>query len=292
MNRYTRLVLKGFQSDANKRELGNELTNAFNDAEVYKFVEANLDKLVDNFAKTWEVEMLNSDPIAGLSVNEQINMLNAEFLEDRSHFIKAQVLGDQERPNTYILHDGGPATSRNGLKHFQQKPDNILASWKRNSGRGMTTREDTQSDTYAHNPYHFSSNYGGMTTGITVCDQSEIGTSQHVDTFYNDTNFRLLNGLDKGQKLWGGAFGDATPESDARLLSRRVFRSNERGEENGIPVYEQRLYRRNLERDVGEAMSGRERGCAVYKHDMRSLYDRVDQRRTYAAQHPHMRQYS
>lgn len=291
MNRYTRLVLKGFQSKSNRESLQVALVNTFNDTKVYNYVNSNIESLVDNFAKAYEIEMMNSDPIIGLTVNEQINILNNEFIEDKIRFIKTHLLGDQETPETFVIRDGGPATSRNSLKHFQSAPDDILASWKKNSGRGMVSREDVQADTYSENPYYFSSS-DGMHTGIAVCDQSNIGTSQHVDSLYNDKNFRILNGLDKGGKLWGGHFGDGSAEEDARLLNRRIFRSNEQGIENGIPVYEQRLYRRNLERDAAESLAGRERESNVYRHDMQSLRDRVDQRRQWTDQHKYMNQYS
>lgn len=65
-------------------------------------------------------------------------------------------------------------------------------------------------------------------------------------------------------------FGVSTPAADARLLSRRVFR-----EDNRIPVREQKLYRRNLDRDIDESLAGEERGCMPRGFDMKPLYTRA-----------------
>ena len=74
--------------------------------------------------------------------------------------------------------------------------------------------------------------------------------------------------------MWIGQFANATRDSDDRLLSRRIFRKNERGEENGIPSYEKRLYNRHLERDVSETLRTSEFQAKVYGYDMSSLYKR------------------
>jgi hypothetical protein len=285
MNRFTQSVLQEFNSAENKKYLMTTLVNAFNEPTVYKFLSDNLNTLVDHSADTFSQEMLNSDPLPGVTVYSQLNSLNNQFLDDRAAYIKTHLLKDHEKPNLYVLNDG-MATSRKSVEHYQQNSGKILESWKQNSGRGMTAREDTQSDVYGSNPFNFSSS-DGMHTGIAVCDQSNIGTSHHVEALYGDNMFQKLN----NGKLWGGHLGDGSAEGDMRLLNRRIFRSNEDGVENGIPKYEQRLYRRNIDRDVSETLAGREREQGVYKHDMSSLYSRVDERRKYNEKHKHMQQY-
>ncbi len=76
-------------------------------------------------------------------------------------------------------------------------------------------------------------------------------------------------------------FGNATPESDARLLERRSFRSAWADCENGIPRYEQRLYRRNIERDVTENIRPFEFDNVQRAHDMTSLIARIDYKDNY-----------
>lgn len=285
MNRFTRSVLKKFQSASNQEYLRSELVGKFNDPQVFKYVEGNMDDMVGHFAHKYEIEMFNSDPLDGMGIDDQIYILNCQFLEDRVHFIKSQVLGEYEIPEMYVLHDGGPVTSRNGLAHFQQRADNILDSWRVNSGVGMTTRSDVQADTYATNPFYYSSD--DMYTGVKICDQKNLGVNQHMEALYNDTNFKLLN----TGKLWGGAFGDGSKESNEKLLSRRIFRS-EGGVDNGIPLRRLSIQRRHIDRNVDEGLEGREYDCLVRGYDMNTLYKRVDERRKYDQAHPHMLHYS
>ncbi len=72
------------------------------------------------------------------------------------------------------------------------------------------------------------------------------------------------------------AFGTSTPESDKRLLERRTFRSAWADKENGIPRYEQWLYRRHVDRDVAENMRPIEFDYQQRGHDMTSLHARID----------------
>jgi hypothetical protein len=280
MSRFVTDVLSEFKSDENKDFLKKELINAFNDATVFKYVSNNMDELVENFSLTFEHDMNYSEPLFGTSIYDFVKCLNLQFLKDRASFIKEQIY--KRSVPTFVLNDG-LATSRRGLSHYQKPANNILDSWKKNSGRGMTAREDVQSDTYETNPFHFSSNEASMQTGVTVCDQSEENNSHLIDTIYNNKYFKALN----SEKLWGN-FGEGSTEGDERLLSRRIFRNGANGE-SSICQKEISLHRRNFDRDVREGLAGRERDCIVQKHDMSSLNKRVDQRR--AATQKNMTQY-
>lgn len=123
----------------------------------------------------------------------------------------------------------------------------------------------------ARNPY----------SGINFCDQSNFGTSQHVNTLLDNSYIQALNKTNAADMYQNQGFGNADLESDTRLLQRRIFRGEGNGKytsggiENGIPDYEKRLYRRNLDRDIGETMSV-ERDGMLTGYDMQSLRCRVN----------------
>lgn len=283
MNSYVRSILTEFKSRENVEYLGRALSMAFRDARVDAFLSDNIASMVCHFATTYERQMSVSLPFGDCGIYDQINALNSQFLEDRAKFIKAHVLCNTEIPTSYTVRDSDIPTSRNNLAHYQAPADDILATWRRNSGRGMQAREDSHNDHVSQPSQYYASAKGAMRTGITFCDQSNIGLIEGSELIYSDKMFNILNDT-AHQRLWGNHFGAA--DNDERLLKRRIFRKNEQGIENGIPVYEQRLYRRNLDRDIRENMPGDERGCMIRAHDMSTLFDRVDKRRQYAAKHP------
>ena len=251
MNAITAQVIREFQSESNKLYLRRHVHECLNNKMCH-------------FIKRYETEMMNSDLIIGIPIDEYVEILNTEFLSSNVTNI------DTDNSNiVYTVHDGcpkgidgGPATTRN---QSNMSADDMLKSFRRDgSTHGLTVREDNDSSESA---YYYG---GGVASGITINDQTNI--NNYVSP-YDNIDSHPLNGKRSTP------FGVSTPESNARLLSRRTFRSNEHGIENGIPVYEQRLYRRNIERDISETLVGREREGRIYKHDMQSLYDRVDARR-------------
>lgn len=285
MNRYARNILAEFTSAENKEYLRSSILQHFNgDPTVTKFLSLNFGKLVENFAESIEQELFLSDPLPGTTIFDQVTCFNNQFLEDRIGLITTHV-GKEETVSKFTVTDG-LATSRHGINHYRKNCDQILDSWGQNSGRGVQAREDTGADVYKNNPY----NNGGLNTGIVFCDQSEIGMQRHQDMFFGGTYMQTLNRTDHPHELT--PFGVSTPEADARLLSRKTFRKNEAGVENGIMRYEARLYNRNLERDINEGLRGPERDCMVHAHDMTSLYNRIDHkneaRRKYVSTSPRM----
>jgi hypothetical protein len=102
-------------------------------------------------------------------------------------------------------------------------------------------------------------------------DNSEYGLGFAPDFQLNTPTANALNRVSTADAYQNQAFGFATPESDRRLLGRRIFRSNEAGVENGIPRYEARLYKRNLDRDNGETFADTQYGYQVRGHDMSDL---------------------
>lgn len=112
-------------------------------------------------------------------------------------------------------------------------------------------------------------------SGITFCDQSGLGTSNHMFQ-YEDTQYK--NALNREVSYANTPMGVSTPMADARLLERRTFRSafSVGGVENGVSRYEARLQRRHIDRDPSEGFRGESRDCHIRGYDMQSLYDRTD----------------
>lgn len=286
MNRNARDIVYVFGSTKNRTYLSGVLKKYFNDNRVDKFVGELLNTLVDNFIDTIEKELSMSDPMPGISIQDQIECYNCQFVNDRISYIRTHVIAE-EPVAQYTVTDGLP-TSRFGRDHHNKSADRQLETWAMNSGRGVQGREDTHgeydigpgaqcstNEMGKQNPYWGTSD-AHVRSGVTFCDQSEIGTSNHVTQLLGTTYMLALN--QDSQPHTNDAFGNATAASDARLLSLRTFKNNEDGTENGIPRYRSRLHGRNLDRDIREGMQGRERECMVHGHDMTSLYKRVDEK--------------
>jgi len=283
MSKYTRLVLLEFRSAENKTYLTKFiLAKHGGDHKVKDYLASNIDSLIMNFSNEYEYEMLNATPLTGVTIYDQLKSLNQQFIANQMTFIRDYLIGNE--PEKYTLCDGGPdysiPTSRKPAAHFHKPGNDILASWWYNSGRDMTARDDEQGDVN-RSAFYGPRDNRVQRTGITVCDQSSINTSYAVESFYGDFGHKALN----GPKLWGGAFGVPSAENDARLMTRRIFRSNEGGIENGIPHYEKRLYQRPYERQIEDSLRQGEKGNMLYGYDMGSLHRRVGQRRAYAAKH-------
>lgn len=269
MNRYARDIIFVFGSDANRKFLAESLRKFFKNHTVAAFVNEHIHDLVDNFIENIEQELATSDPLPGVTIEDQVECFNCQFISDRITYIREHVLTPE--PAKYTVTDGMP-TSRFGARHHAASADRQLQTWAMNSGRGVQGREDSHGDNTGNT--YWGRGDGHMVTGVEFCDQSEENTSNHVTQLLGTSYMLALN--HDAQPHTNSAFGNATPEGDARLLSRRTFRSNEAGVENGIPRYESRLYKRNLDRDARESLQGRERDCIVHGHDMESLLSRVE----------------
>lgn len=271
MNQYSQEIIQEFTSKENKDFLYDQLVQSFNQPVITQYLREHFDSNVMNFAKSISIDLSMSDPMPGVTMESQLDCFNNQFLSRAHAFITAHVLGGEEAP-AYIVRDGAP-TSRRGLAHHQKGANDILDIWRQSPAAGVTMREDCAADVGPRNSY-----YGGgdnhLETGIIFCDQSHLGMQNHISQYENTAYKRALNNQQEDHT--SVPFGVSTPWSDARLMNRRVFRSNESGVENGIPNYEARLYRRNLERDVSEGLRNAEKGYMLSGHDMSSLRRRVD----------------
>jgi hypothetical protein len=278
MNNVAKAVVLEFVSNENAHYLREILSSHFDSPSADHWLAQNLEMMMERYVDRLEQELSLSEPLPGITILDQVNSANNQFTNETIEFIQMSV--EQPKVAMYMVNDGLP-TSRRGLKHHQQPANKILETWAMNAGRPVQSREDPQ-NIYTRNNYSDGYNpYNGqgdahMQTGIVFCDQSELGLQNHIDQYNNTAYKRELNRPNPDRLYEETVFGISTPASDARLLSRRTFRNNERGEENGIPSYEQRLYRRRLERDIDEGLRGGERGCMLSGYDMGDLYKRVD----------------
>lgn len=304
MNSHAREIIYLWSRDDNLLLCWRAILAQFpNNPKVLLFMKQNFARLADQFADQMWQSLRLSSPMPGTTPQHQIAAFNRQFMRDRCDFIVHHVLGDEAVP-IFTVTDGLP-TSRFGAAHYAQADTNaILATWNTVATQPVQARDDpagtggqlqqtraaglsTSSVTRrnrpevsgrapydgGYNPFNGQASEH-MATGVTFSDQSMLNTSSHVAALLDDPSIVALNrGAPAYQEV---AFGNATPASDERLLSRRIFRSNEEGVENGVPRYEARLYQRNLDRDVDETlrntgeMSGQARG-----YDMSSLYCRV-----------------
>jgi len=169
MNRYAQGILSEFMSQENQCHLNNHLKMKFSgDIKVVGYLNSHLYTNMEHFYDRMEQEMLLSDPLPGITMYDQLECFNTQFLASEELLIRDHVVGMVEETPIYMVNDG-ISTSRYGLKHYQGKPDDILKSWWENAGRQAQARDDNQGDIYPNNTYYNNSAVGdtvGHHTGI------------------------------------------------------------------------------------------------------------------------------
>lgn len=236
------------------------------------FVDENFDRVLSEFARDAERSHRSSDLMPGITVRDQLHLSNEQFIR----YFLALAGGPGEGAELYVVNDGLAASRRGDTSRLSPgggrtvpSANDVLQSWNRQAGRGVQIREDPQS--VNGNPYYHPA--AGGRAEVVFCDQSDVGVNQHEQRYVN-TQYKAA--LNQSRDYERDPMGVSTAASDARLLSRRVFRNNEAGVENGIARYEARLYRRNLDRDVSESLRGGERDYQQRGYDMTSLYTCMD----------------
>lgn len=271
--------LAAFKSSANKQHLALILGRRVYSEHAKKYLAENLSINVDRFAEILGRQLRGCDPLPGLTLEQYVEMHNAKFvpmqlkvLED----IDAAAIDDDNTPALYCVTDGLP-TSTHGPDYWRQSTDNILEQWRQNSRgvRSVQYREDIQGDYSAYTAAPAVPNEK-MYTGVTFCDQSEVGLNSHIDMYENTRYKSALNRVVRPHEEI--PFGVDTPAAVERLLSRRIFRANEIGEENGISRHAVRLQRHQIERDVGETLRATEHDYKLYGYDMSRITNRTSQR--------------
>lgn len=272
MNRYANTIILEFMSVENKEFLQKALNNYFNNPKVFRYLQEYLSINMDHFVDTIFQELAMSDPMPGVTILEQLTGFNNQFIQDRIAFITTHVIATDETTPRYMITDGLP-TSRHGLSHYHKNGNDILKTWLVDSGRGLQSREDNAGDINPNNPYYGLGD-NRMQTGIVFCDQRRIGTQNHVEQYENTSyKYNLNKPMYPHEEV---VFGVSAPESDTRLMQRRIFRANEAGVTNGIPRYESRLYQRHYERDIRDGLHNAEKDCMIHGYDMSNIHRRID----------------
>jgi hypothetical protein len=271
MNEFATNLISALRSPQSKKAMHAKLSQYFgHNYAVLHYLDQNLCSAVESFADKMRIELTFSEFIPGVNFSTQLDCFAAQFMTEQIKFIDDFVI--KAEPDVYSIGDGkaGSRYTNAGLS-----PDHLLARWSDNAGRQISMRDDVQG--LNCNPYYKTapncsrrSELGGRAGPLlTFCDQSNMGTQRHIEDYDNTTYKIALNRTSRPHE--NVPFGVSTIYSDARLLSRNIFRKNERGEENGIPRYEVALYNR----DIDENLTSTEYGYKDRAFDMCDLYNRV-----------------
>jgi hypothetical protein len=236
-------------------------------------------------------ELDSVDMLDGAGASNILRRYNNNFIRDQSHYLSSYVVAT---PPEVTRQTDGPAKSHfiktvhdvdNGKQTNQPKDitamrsptqyaypeyngvsaDDLLARWdlQTKTRSGGQFRDDSQGDIPAADGYQ----HAAREVEVEYYDYSDMNTSHAYEAFINDPVLVAMNRTDRPHEL--RRFGSTDIANDARLMDRVIGRKNERGEENGIPYYERRLYRRNYERDISEGLgSAAQYDCHIRGHDM------------------------
>lgn len=263
MNQNAQRVIYRFKSDQNQQFLKSALSD---------IPMANWSSLITHFVQRINNDLMTSDPIMG--VNEQVDCYNKMFIRDTRNNA-----APQDTVDIYSVRDGH-ITTRN-TAHGSTSANEVLQLWQKNAYRGINLRDDVQQMVRPMNPVDVQNGGGRFeSTGVTFCDQSNVGTSSHIDRFLDNSYIQALNRTTSSDHHTNYAFGDAHPSTDARLMQRRIFRDGGDGE-NTIPNYERRLYRRHVDRHIDEDLANTQFEYQQRGHQMQPLRDRIDHIRNF-----------
>lgn len=262
MNRYAQNIITAFTSQQNMWALRMRLSDHFKDPAVDSFLSQHLAQGMYHFRETIVRDAGMSDPLPGITIADQLDAYNVQFLRGYVKYIRDHVR--PESITSYTVSDGLP-TSRYGTAHHAKSAAHILDTWSANSGRQVQIREDSGAD--AGTPTYYAEP-SALQTGITFCDQAHLGTQNHIEQYENRSYKVALNSMIAPHERT--AFGVSSVDSDARLAGRRC-RSD-----GGVRRREVSLQRRYVERDVAEAMRGAEKDCINRGYDMSGLRAKTD----------------
>jgi hypothetical protein len=307
MNRVSQQIIAAFLSRGNREYLRAAIAQMCGPA-AQVFLARHFDDALGNFAFRMERDLFGSDPIT--QVAQQVAVFNAQFISDT-----CAAIGPQQTPITFTIGDGHCTAKGKmaGKNIAQMAPTQMLDSWKDYPARQVVLRDDTDNiydSVYgskcgigpggngpkckscgpAPSNYTAGQNEGFVdgvpgedTAGMQFGDMSSMGVNQYYSDYMAQP---FIQNLNRGP-LWGtSAFGNAIEDEDLKAFTRRTFRANEDGVENGIPKYRTWLHHRNYERDVAETFrAGGERGFMQRGHDNSTLIARVNAKRAIAGEY-------
>jgi hypothetical protein len=276
MNKYASEICVGFRR--NKEHIRNALSNEFRTPRGDAYLSDHLESNMMHFMSTITRELQVTDPMPGVTIEDQIKSFTQQFISEKIPFIRAHVLR-QEESIQFAINDGY-ATSERGVQHYEKSANDILNVWRSAPAKNIQMREDIAGDRGQKRDLSH-----GLQTGIMFCDQSHLGTQNHVEMYENALYKNSLNAVSREDAYLLVPFGVSNHASDQRLLSRRIFKNNEAGVESGIKRYQARLHNRAVDRDVSESCVGEERGNINRGYDMSGITKRIDHRMQVKAYH-------
>lgn len=271
MNHHARQIINYFVSSENREYLLTELINTTNispqNQKVRRYLQFTFYDNMKFYVRAMEQELNSSDPMIGTTVDSEVRYFNRQFIKEQIKFLQHYV-SESIFPQHYHAGESLRYQEQNNFDHS----DDILKKWKDNSARPRAPRDDCDGD-----ERYDDVSINDITAGIAVCDQSTLGTQNHLSQYENTLYKSALN---VGPHYLNTPFGVSTPAADARLLSRNTFRKNELGAENAIPRREVRLHSRSIERSNEGFRSGeRESILAPSTSALQSLRCRITHRK-------------
>lgn len=271
MKQFTRSLVTEFTSAKNKALIRGLIEKRAGRCrqppDFAQFFASFFDARVDTWGSTVIAQEFGmSDPMPGITVGEHVSSFNAQFVDDVFNTIPAPPPDIEQHEPGYTRHLGGCAAS-------------TLDSWRHDISRRREVARDDQLGDGRIYAREVSATYSGVTELDTSYDaQCDDDLARGVYDYSAIARFETptMKKLNQCEPYLRKPIGYASPEGDARLMSRRIFRSNEAGVENGIPRYEQRLYRRHYDADASETFVADSRGAQPSGYDMGPLYDRRD----------------
>ena len=190
MNKYATDICIGFRRNAPKihATLGAE----FKSQRVNAYLNEYLLHSMSTFERQITKELQVSDPLIGVTTADQIASFTNQFILETSQFISAHVVGE-EKLAEYVVGDGY-RTGVSKPSHYQKSASTILESWRKAPNKSVHLRDDSGGDVISGYRSGFAPDSDhNMMTGVTFCDQSHLGTSNHVEMYGNTLYKNHLN---------------------------------------------------------------------------------------------------
>jgi len=168
MNRFAKGIISEFMSVRNRDVIVDALLAKYGyNPAVARFLHEHIGTNMEHFSESIAQEILTSSPLPGVTMIDQLNCYNHQFILQESKLISDAVMETVNETPVYEVTDG-ISTTRYGQAHYNGKPDDILRSWWSNPGRTAQARDDAPADLTV-NPYNAESAIGdtvGHHTGI------------------------------------------------------------------------------------------------------------------------------
>jgi hypothetical protein len=264
-NRYPRpfydKLIETFQTPINLNYLKKKLYDIARNNTEKKFIENNFLSWVNSYV-LYNDRVNTPTKFKENNLQKEMIYLNTQFIKESINFIKdfnAQNIHDAYsyknniKGNTPFYMEEPLKVSHKVFASKSIDSDSNLEEWKKYSGRLYTYRDDMQTAYGTYEQEHRSqsqdmprvskkmkegfSNKQSITPNegsidLEIGDYSESNGANHIDDLLGGQLMKEMNSVDMSVGKPG--FGREDPDSVRALLVRKVFRTNERGIENGF----------------------------------------------------------